>query len=125
MTSAQTEPGESPTAEAVDHRLWIGLLLGPLAAAINTVVGYTVAHYACEARGKFTLFVVMVVDLLICASGVYIANSTRGLLAAVEDPPIKRDRRIFMLHMAAALCLFCALLTIAGTLAVVILQPCD
>ncbi len=110
---------------SVDHRLWYGLLLGPFAAGINTIVGFTVSHYACAAHHKATLFLVTTVDLLLCAGGVLLAASTRSTLAAGGDKPLHQQRREFLLHIAIGLCLFCALLTIAGTLAVIILQPCD
>lgn len=108
-----------------DRRLWAALFLGPLAAAINTIVGYTVSHYACETREKAALFAVMIVDLAICLWGVLVARSTQARLKQGGDPSALHDRQIFMLHLAVGLCAFCALLTVAGTLAVVILQPCD
>jgi ABC-type Fe3+ transport system permease subunit len=111
--------------KSTDRRLWTAMSLGPLAAAINTIVGYTVSHYACETREKAALFTVMIVDLAICLCGVLVARSTQNSLNTGDDPPVPHDRQIFMLHLAVGLCTFCALLTVAGTLAVVILQPCD
>lgn len=110
---------------AVDRRLWFGLLLGPLAAGINTIVGYTVAHYACEVNHKATLYGVTALDIFLCLCGVLLANSTRSQLTEGGDQALHHERRIFLLHLATALCLLCLILTIAGTLAVVILDPCD
>jgi hypothetical protein len=109
----------------VDRRLWFGFLLGPTAAGINTIVGYTVSHYACAQNHKLTLYIVTAVDLLLCLGGIILATSTRSVLADGDDKPVRHERRNFLFAMAIGMCLFAALLTVAGTLAVVILHPCD
>jgi hypothetical protein len=110
---------------SVDRRLWFGFLLGPAAAGINTIVGYTVSHYACAQNHKLTLYIVTAVDLLLCLGGIMLATSARSALAEGSDKPVHHERRSFLLAMAIGMCLFAALLTVAGTLAVAILHPCD
>ncbi len=110
---------------SVDRRLWFGFLLGPFAAGVNTIVGYIVAHYACETNHKTTLYLVTIVDLLLCICGALLANSTRPKLVEGGDKALHHERRKFLLHMAIAMCSLCLLITIAGTLAVIVLEPCD
>ena len=41
-----------------DLLLWIAVLLGPSSALINTIVGYTVAHWTCDVNYKRMSFLV-------------------------------------------------------------------
>ena len=51
---------------SLDGKLWIGMLLGPLAAGINTIVGFTVAHWINDVGRKRSGFLVSAIDFALC-----------------------------------------------------------
>lgn len=121
--AAQIRP--SPAERRTDLLLWTAVLLGPLAAGINTVVGFSVAHWVCDVNHKTTSFVVSAIDFLLCLIALSIALLLgRQLLRAPQDQP-ENGRRAFMAGLGILLSTFSLLVVIAGTLAAIILHPCD
>lgn len=125
MRRAAAQARPSPAERRADILLWTAVLLGPLAAAVNTVVGYTVAHWVCDVNHKSMSFLVSAIDLLLCLGALSIAVVLlRQFSRAPEDQP-EHGRRAFMAQLGILLSAFSLLVVIAGTLAALILHPCD
>jgi hypothetical protein len=108
-----------------DLLLWLALMFAPLAVGINTIVGYTVAHWVCDANQKWTAFLVSAFDFLLCISAFLLAfNLSRRVEDADESLP-EAGRRRFMAKLGLLLSGFAVLVVIAGTIALVTLHPCD
>jgi hypothetical protein len=120
-----SEPQQSVTEQRTDMLLWIALLLGPLAMGINTVVGYTVAHWVCDVSHKRTDFLVSGIDLLLCGIAFWLAMSLRRHFAGADENVPGNGRRYFMATLALLLSVISSLLVIAGTIALFTLHPCD
>src|SRR4051794_39741511 len=71
--------------EALNFRLWLGMLLPPLAGGINTVVGYMVSNYDCNVQNRRLVFLVNVLAALVCIAGGLISYSTRSTIEARLD----------------------------------------
>jgi peptidoglycan/LPS O-acetylase OafA/YrhL len=102
--------------------LWIALLMGPTAALINTVVGYTVAHWVCDVNHRTAEYLVSGIDLLLCVSAFAIAMSYRRQLADSDDTTPELGRRAFTAQLALMLSIISTLVVVAETLAVT--TPC-
>ena len=112
-------------SRTTDMKLWASVLLGPLAAGIHTIIGYTSAHYSCDMNYKKNLFFVTASSLLLCALGIYLAWSTRAVARSESDELPGAGRQQFMMYAGLSLSAGCALFTLAGLLAILILHPCD
>jgi hypothetical protein len=115
--------------EAADKRqdalLWAGILLSLFAAGINTVVGYSVAHWVCETNDKRMGFLVSLVDMCLCILALVITLSVyRQSNGSDESAPVV-GRRNFMARTGILLAGFGMLVVAAGTIALFALQPCD
>jgi hypothetical protein len=64
LNASEAQPPVSE--QRADALLWLAMLLGPLAMGINTIVGYTVAHWVCGVSHKRSDILVSGVDLLLC-----------------------------------------------------------
>ena len=92
---------------------------------VNTVVGYTVAHWTTDTAQKKFLFLISAIDFLLCLFAFLISSSIhRRFQHAADDAPID-GRRQFMAKLAMLLSVLSGLLVIAGTLAVITLHPTD
>lgn len=109
----------------VDMMLWTGLLLGPLAMGVNTIVGYTVAHWTCDTNQKKFSYLVSGIDIAVCLLAISISWAMhRQLNGAGEDSPID-GRRTFMAKIAILLSMISLLLIVAQTINLIMLHPCD
>jgi hypothetical protein len=119
-----------PTSlSAAEHKsdllLWVALLLGPLAALGNTIVGYTVAHWTCDVNYKRMSFLVSVIDFALCLCALALSLSLLRKMPAVDESLPETGRRSFMAKCGIMLSLMSILVVIADTAAVLILNPCD
>jgi hypothetical protein len=122
-------PEMTPTSndgsqQKTDRRLILALALPPLAAGVNTIVGFIVAHWITITANKRAGFFVSAVSLALCAIAAVLAWSGSSSIALDETLP-HRGRQVFMAKLALLLAGLCALLVIAGTLALVTLGPSD
>ncbi|MGZ3639172.1 MAG: hypothetical protein ACXVCX_15195 [Ktedonobacterales bacterium] len=108
-----------------DLLLWVALLLSPLAMGVNTIVGFTVAHWTTDTAHKSLLFVVSAIDLILCICAFVISLSFYRRLEAAEDVEPIDGRRAFMAKLAMLLSGLATLLVVAGTIAVITLHPTD
>jgi hypothetical protein len=115
----------SPDEKRLERKLWIGILLGPFAAGINTIVGFTVAHWINDVGRKRSGFLVSAIDFLLCIIAAWIAYRSYRQLPDVDDTKPEIGRRFFMAKMGLILSTLSAMIVLAGTLALIILGPSD
>jgi type III secretory pathway component EscS len=118
-----TEP--SPEEKRSDALLWVALLLSPVAMGVNTIVGYTVAHWTTDTAQKRLPFLVSAIDIVLCICAFVISASFYRKFRNVEDVEAIDGRRSFMAKLSMLLSVLSALLVIAGTIAVITLHPTD
>ncbi len=122
--SSIVKPADPPT-DRNDHVLWLGLLLGPLAAFINTVCGYTIAHWVNQVGAKRTDYLLDVFDILLCVASFAIGYAAhRRYSGARQDEPLD-GRRSFMANVAMLLAVLCLITILFQALNIVILHPSD
>ena len=124
MLEAQ-ETGPNTTAQNADLLLWIAVLLGPFAAIVNTIVGYTVAHWACDVNYKRMSFLVSAIDFVLCLCALALSSSLFRKIPASDESLPEAGRRSFMAKSGMMLSVMSILVVIAGTAALLILNPCD
>jgi uncharacterized membrane protein YidH (DUF202 family) len=115
----------APAEKRSDAWLWMGLLLGPVAMGINTIVGSTVAHWTTDTAQKKMSFLVSAIDFVLCIVAFLISFSMHRQFQDADDITPIDGRRQFMAKVAMLLSVLSALLVIAGTIAVVTLHPTD
>jgi hypothetical protein len=120
-----SEPEQPISEKRADVLLWVAMLLGPLAMGVNTIVGYTVAHWVCDVSHKRTDFLVSAIDLLLCLIAFSVAITFRRHFAGSDENVPGNGRRYFMANLAILLCAISSLVVIAGTIALFTLHPCD
>src|SRR5437764_3218922 len=115
----------SPEEMRSDTRLWMSFLLNPLAMGVNTIVGFTVAHWTNDTGLKHYSYLVSAIDFLLCVCALAISVSLyRKFSQAQDDLPID-GRRLFMAKLSILTSAITGLLIIAQTLALVTLPSFD
>jgi len=125
MRDPMTHTSPAPEEKRSDALLWVGLLLCPLAMGVNTVVGFTVAHWTCDTNQKKYSYLVSAIDLALSIGAFFISWVLYQRHSAVDEETPIDGRRLFMAKLSMLLSVLAALLVIAGTLAVFTLDPCD
>lgn len=118
-------PVEPAAEKRADAWLWTGLLLGPVAMGINTIVGFTVAHWTTDTAQKKFSYLVSAIDFFLCIVAFVISLSMHRRVQAMDDGLPIDGRRQFMAKLAMLLSVLSALLVIGGTIAVITLHPTD
>ncbi len=123
----RSDPIPLPTLQEqrIDRMLLASISLSPLAVGINTVVGFTVAHWAIAVNRKTTSYFVSVIDLALCGVAAMLAWRSQTSLAAAADDAPELGRRRFMAKLGLVLACFSAIVVLAATLAILILRPSD
>ena len=125
MRDSLQNTGPAPAEKRRDGLLWTALFLGPIAMGINTIVGFTVAHWTTDTAQKKLPYIVSALDFALCVCAFFISLSFyRQFREADEVEPID-GRRYFMAKLSMLLSVLSALLVIAGTIAVLMLHPTD
>jgi hypothetical protein len=119
----------------MDRRLWILLLLPPIAWAIHLQVCYSLHAQVCASSTRITMWAVSLVLFVIVAFNTTRAYATwqsmpqpnaGGAAGGPEDEdprPITREK--FMAASAFFGSLFFALVILGQTIPTVMLRPCD
>jgi hypothetical protein len=113
--------------ESINLRLWIGIVLPPIAGGINTLVGYMVSNYDCNVHNRHLVLFVNGVSALLCAIAGVAAYSTRRKFEERADDGSKSllHTRRFMMCLGIACTLGFLLFIAAGTTSTFLLRPCD
>src|SRR5437868_5974438 len=83
-----------------DFLLWTAILLAPLAMGINTVVGFTVAHWTTDTNQKHFSYLISLVDLGLCVAGGLIGLRLQKHYNAADEIVPENGRRLFMSKIA-------------------------
>jgi hypothetical protein len=111
--------------QKTDLLLWLAILLGPLAMGVNTIVGYTVAHWACDVNYKRMSYLVSAIDFVLCLCAFALAWALFRRTPPANESLPETGRRSFMAKSGMLLSVMSILVVIAGTTALFILNPCD
>jgi Ca2+/Na+ antiporter len=98
---------------------------GPTRCGINTIVGYSVAHWVCVTNHKRAGFLVSVIDMLLCVVALVITLSVYREIQTADETAPSAGRRNFMAKTGILLAGFGILVVAAGTIALLTLHPCD
>jgi heme A synthase len=120
-----TETRISPADRRHDRQLLLSLTLSPLAAGINTIVGFIVAHWITISAYKRTGYLVSISCFALCLVAALLAWDGRHRLADPDETLPEEGRRLFMAKLALLLSALCALVVLAGTLVLITLGPSD
>jgi len=120
------EPPEKPASERwTDLALWAAILVPLHAAGINTIVGYMVAHHACNVDKKGALLTIPIIDLVLALAGAALAVMMRTRFRAADDVQPAEGRRLFMANVGLLISGLCALIILGGLFATILVSPCD
>ncbi len=120
-----TETEISPADQKLDRQLLLSLTLSPLAAGINTIVGFIVAHWITIIAYKRTGYLVSALCFSLCLVAAVLAWTGRRRLSNPDETLPSEGRRLFMARLALLLSTLCALVVLAGTLVLITLGPSD
>jgi hypothetical protein len=108
-------------------QLWAGILLGPIAWAIDFVLGYAVVHHECSTGAMRWLHVSSVVAVLVSLWAAYLGWDCKRRLP--EDVPLHGGttlaRSRAMAIAAIGMGLWFTVIIIAGAVPRFLLSPCD
>lgn len=108
-----------------DRALLWSLSLSPLAAGINTIVGFIVAHWITVVEYKRTGYLVSAFCFALCVVAVGLGWNARRELVVTDETFPEDSRRLFMSKLGMLLAALCAIVVLAGTLVLVTLGPSD
>jgi hypothetical protein len=113
--------------EGINSRLWLGVLMPPVAGGINTLVGYMVSNYDCNVHNRHLVFLVNIVSLILCVASGLVAYSARRKFEAGSDDASESllQSRRFMLRLGISFTAGFLLFISAGTISTFLLHPCD
>jgi hypothetical protein len=116
--------GIAPPRAAV---LWIGILTGPTAWAVDLVLRYALVHWSCAARQTGVLKLISIATLLVVvAAGVIAGQAFRNTPSrAPTDGGRSIDRGRFMAMLGILTSLLFALVVVAGAVPQWVLDACD
>ena len=125
MLRAAVREAPAGAEQSIDRQLLASILLCPLAAGINTIVGFTVAHWVCDVNHKTTEWIVSAFDFSLCVAAALLAYASLRRLPEADETQPELGRRRFMAKMGLALSGFAAIVVLAGTLVMLTLGACD
>jgi len=108
-----------------DFGLWAAILIPLHAAGINTIVGYSVAHHACNVNKKGALLSVSLIDLLLTIASAALAATLYARFRSADEVQPENGRRLFMAKLGLLLSGLCALIILGGLCATLLISPCD
>ena len=125
MRRAAPRTMPAPSERRTDSLLWTSILLGPIAMGINTIVGYTVAHWTSDTNRKQFSYLVSAVDLALCICGLWIATSLFKHYSEADELQPESGRRLFMTKLGMLISFISILLVIGQTFGILILHGTD
>ncbi len=113
-------------AKQSDTQLWAGVLLGPIAWALDEGLSYALEQRSCSTGHVYVLHAISIVCFLLALSGAAISRhqlSTVG--AGSEEGGTVLDRSWWMARLGIALGLGFALVIVALAVPKFLLNPCS
>jgi hypothetical protein len=113
--------------EGINFRLWLGVLLPPLAGGANTLVGYMVSNYDCNVHNRHLVLLTNALSALLCLAAGLASFSTRRKIEDRADDASESllHTRRFMMRLGLWFMAGFLLLICAGTISTFLLHPCD
>jgi hypothetical protein len=106
--------------------LWLSVLSGPAAWALNQLIGYALVKPVCAADAKLTLTAVSAGALIVVAAGAWVAWSCLASLRGADERGGRReDRSYFMAVAGISLNALIGLLIVTAAVAPFLLSPCE
>jgi hypothetical protein len=118
-------PTSTPEQKRLDRQLLLSLMLPVAAAGINTIVGFTVAHWITITGSKRTGYLVALASFALCLIAALLAAGAQRKLGQGDESQPEHGRQLFMARLGLLLSGLSTLLVIAGTLVLVTLRPND
>ncbi|MFN2532582.1 MAG: hypothetical protein ABR555_14925 [Pyrinomonadaceae bacterium] len=119
------EPEQQQIHKGRELALWLGLLLSPIAWALQMTINYALVPFQCYGGSRVGIFIVTIVSLLLTLTAglIAFANFKRSRGKA-EDSVGRSSREKFMsvLGMFATVMFFIAI--VAQGIATIIFHPC-
>jgi hypothetical protein len=107
-------------------RLWFAVLAGPVAVALNMLIGYALVKWACAGGRTYVLTSVAVVTLALALSGTWVGWTCRAQIGdANEHGGRIVDRSYFVALVAIGLSALTALLVVMQAYPHFVLSPCE
>jgi hypothetical protein len=110
-----------------DLALWIGVLAGPIVWLSAFEARFALAPWTCISQNKFSLYVVAVITLILCAASAVLSWTQWKALGEAGPSPEggATPRRIFMAIGGMVLSIGCLLITLAQAIPEVMLGACE
>ncbi len=107
--------------------LWMGIVLGPIAFALDEGVSYMLTQHACSTGHFYVLHLTSVICFLIALAGLFTAWTVYRLLPPRlnDEGGSVMDRSYFMALLGMALSFAFAVAIVAQGVPKMILNPCD
>lgn len=107
----------------MDRQLLGSMALCVTAAAIEVIVGFSVAHWVTVTASKTMSYIVSFVALVLCVAAALLAWNVRKQLASAEDSAPQHGRRLFMANLNLLVGALVTVLILAATIAVTTVRP--
>jgi hypothetical protein len=112
--------------EANPLLLWTGILLGPIAWALDEGLSYALAQHSCSTGHFYVLYVISGICLTVAVSGALIARSQLARVGeGSESGGGPHDRSWWMAVLGIAFGIGFSLVIIAIAVPKIMLSPCD
>ncbi len=109
-----------------DTQLWAGLLLGPVAWALDEGLSYALEQHSCSTGHVYVLHAISIVCLLVALSGAGISWRQMSIVGTgSEEGGSVRDRSWWMARLGIALGLGFAVAIVALAVPKFLLGPCS
>jgi hypothetical protein len=106
--------------------LWAGVLLGPIAWALDEGLSYSLAQHACSTGHEYVMYVITALSLLLAVGGALIARAQLSKVGAGNDDGAgPHHRSWWMARLGIAMGLGFSLVIVAMAVPKILLSPCD
>lgn len=120
----EVEQSEPTAAEMqLDRQLLGSMALSVSAAAIEVIVGFSVAHWVVLTGSKTWSYVISTIAFGLCLIAFLIALHVRTQVTGADDTQPHHGRRLFMANLNLLMAGLVALLVAAGTLVLATIRP--
>jgi len=114
------------SAKQSDAQLWAGVLLGPIAWALDEGLSYALEQHSCSTGHVYILHAISIVCFLLALSGAAISWHQLTIIGpGSEEGGSVRDRSWWMARLGIALGLGFALVIVALAVPKFLLSPCS
>ena len=126
MAVTDPNPARGYWGERGAALLWLSVVSGPAAWALNQLIGYALVKPACSASAGPALAIVNAGALIIVGLGAWSAwTALRQLRAADEEAAVPEGRSHFMAVVGLGMNLLIATLILTAAVPPFLLSPCE